>query len=363
VVIVPVKGVDDRLEAHLQALRQQDYPRYRLVFVVESKEDPAYAVLERLVNEAGPQPAGTCQSIALYVAGRADRGGQKVHNLEHALRQLGEDDEAVAFADADAVPDEYWLGRLMQPLGKPDVGASTGYRWLVPQDERLSSRVGSVLNASVATLLGPARRNMVWGGSAAMLRSTLEEGDLESLWEGTLSDDCQMTRAVSRTGRRVYFVARCLVASPVSMTWGRLFEFGRRQYLIMRVHHPRVWLAGLFGTGLYVGGWISAIAALAGGVLWALPVMAVVYLGDRQRGRMRRQVVKEVFDQSTVRQLAGVDGLERWATPLWMAVHLLIVVSSAVGRRITWAGITYELRGPQDVRVVQWEDDGPGTGG
>ena len=39
-VILPIKGVDDDTQANVHALLSQDYPEYRLIFAVESEDDP-----------------------------------------------------------------------------------------------------------------------------------------------------------------------------------------------------------------------------------------------------------------------------------------------------------------------------------
>ena len=123
-----------------------------------------------------------------------------------------------------------------------------------------------MLNAAVATLAGPKRRNHAWGGGMAIMHKKLIEFGVEQMWEGALSDDYQLSRAVNRSGFRIYFVPRCLVASPVSYTWRTLFSFARRQYLITRIHAPWLWLAAAGGPGLYLAGWITAMVALAGGI-------------------------------------------------------------------------------------------------
>ena len=56
-VIVPVKGLDLRFSDHLEALLAQDYPTYRVLLVVESRDDPAYPVIARRLERATGAPA------------------------------------------------------------------------------------------------------------------------------------------------------------------------------------------------------------------------------------------------------------------------------------------------------------------
>ena len=357
-VIVPLKGADAGLIEHIDRLRHQRYPSYRLIFAVESPDDPAHALVRRVIDADGG--AAGLTGIDLVVAGLAEDQGQKVHNQQAALATVGQGQSIVVFADADAAPDADWLMHLVRPLYKGEVGVTTGYRWLVPSDDRLASRVASVINAGVATLMGPDRRNFAWGGSMAAKRTTLEQIDLAGHWDGALSDDYQMTRAAARAKLRVYFVVQCLVPSPVSLSWGQLLRWGRRQYLITRVHAPVIWAVGLAATLLYVGGWATAIGAVLAGAWghvagwgWAIAAAAVVTLADTQRGRLRGRIAAMVLDEKTHARLASARRLDRWATPLVMAAHLLIIVASVWGRMIEWAWVVYRLRGRRRVRVVR----------
>ncbi len=353
-VIVPVKGAGEALAEHLAGLTRQDYPQYRLIFVTESEGDPAYAVLREFQSRfaASAAEAQSCRGVTVRVAGLTTSGSQKVHNQLCGLAETTEADEVIVFADADAVTHAEWLWRLVRPLIKQYNGVTTGYRWLVPVDDRLASRFASAINASVATLAGPERWNHAWGGSMAIRRTALERIELAGHWRGALSDDYQMTRAVRGAGLRVYFVARSLVASPTSLGWRGLLRFGRRQYLITRVYSPGIWLVALGGLGLYVGGWLTALAALASGNAAALAPMALVYLFDMQRASTRQAAVELLFDRPVRERLRPVFALDRWATPAWMAAHLVIVLSSAVGRRIEWGGIVYQMRHRRDVRII-----------
>ena len=347
-IIIPVKGADDRLLRNIHGVRSQAYPKYRVVFVVQSETDPAHAAIQAAMAEDGDESV----PVELLVAGSAEVGGQKVHNLLRGLDAVRDDDEVVVFADADAVPDDQWLRRLITPLLKERVGVTTGYRWLIPEDDALASKVGSVINASVATLMGPDRYNHAWGGSMAIQRKTLEACNLREHWQGALSDDYQMTRAIKVLKLRVYFVGRCLVASPVRFTWGSLFEFGVRQYRITRVYSPGIWLIALFAMSLSVGGWLISAGALAMGIGWALPAMMLVSFFDTCRAKLRRSVVGEIFGRKVVDKLRGTLDFEKYSTTFWMMIHLLFILISSVGSKLTWSRITYHMPSRQGVKVI-----------
>jgi hypothetical protein len=174
--------------------------------------------------------------------------------------------------------------------------------------------------------------------------------------QGALCDDYQFTRLCSELGLRVYFVPRCLVATPVHYTLGQLVNFGHRQYLLTRVYAPGVVVAALLILTLYVAGFFSALLALAwwairepGAHRWAWPAaaLALALLGDQCRAGFRRRVVARAFGEEGLSRLRATLRYDRFATPLWMTLHWLIVVRSAFGRRMRWRGILYRLDGPQ----------------
>src|SRR6266851_6673703 len=134
-VIIPVRGVSVHLPSLCEALSAQHYPRWRVVFAVESAADPAYAALAELLAATNGLAA------EIVVAGPATDTGQKVHNQLAALSRLRADDEVVVFADADIVPPADWLTRLAHPLRDPDTAVVAGYRWL-PLQRRGRSLAG-----------------------------------------------------------------------------------------------------------------------------------------------------------------------------------------------------------------------------
>ena len=50
-VILPLKGVDEDTEQNIASLLNQDYPNYRLIFAIESENDPVLPLLEGIAAE------------------------------------------------------------------------------------------------------------------------------------------------------------------------------------------------------------------------------------------------------------------------------------------------------------------------
>lgn len=366
-VVVPFKGVEPALTDNLAALLRQDYPDYRVVLVVESEDDSAYQILKSF---AGEHPG---RARVLLSGSAGPNEGQKVHNLLAAIDSLEREDHGEAvwvFADSDAVPGPSWLGDLVGPLVQERTGVSTGYRWLIPEPTAGQARpsfwshVASILNASAAGFVVRERLSHAWGGSMAMRVQTARALGLRDWLTGAISDDYQVTRMVRSAGLRVYFVARCLVPSPVSFDGPGFVEFVRRQYMITRVHAPRVFYGGLGLLLHYQLGLWSAIAAVIGCVAWgdrwreepgfwlAISALAVVAGANQARALIRRRIVRRAFGDETARKMRRTHLIDHTLTPVWMTLNLALLLSAAVGRTITWRGITYRMRGPRDVQKL-----------
>ncbi len=369
-VIVPVKGLDLRLKETVRALCHQDYPYYRLLFVVESKDDPAYSALKNLLAGHNTPPAD------VLLAGIAPpTTGQKIHNQLAALRHLeptADDDEVWVFADSDFVPDAGWLGRLIWPLRHARrTGMTTSYRWLIPVGSNASlwTHLASVMNSSVACLHRMERLETAWGGAMALRVATARKGRLFDWLTGALTDDLQFTRMCHAMGLRVRFVAECLVRTPVELDLRGLIEFARRQYLLARIYLPALYWLGFCITGTYLAGWISAwLALVLGGYIGAEPrwlvaplvAMSAVAVANHLRVGFRRRLVTTVFGAETAAALKTTLQWERWTTPLWMTLHFLLIVAAGFGRTLRWRTVVYRIDGPHRVlRLIRRPEPSP----
>jgi cellulose synthase/poly-beta-1,6-N-acetylglucosamine synthase-like glycosyltransferase len=296
--------------------------------------------------------------VRFVAAGRAEEGGQKVHNLLAALEGASPDSEVFVFVDTDTRPRPDWLRSLVAPLADESVGAATGYRWFLPVAGGFATHLRSVWNASVASALGAdGRRNFCWGGSTAVRRETLERLDMKRRWRGTLSDDYALTRALHEANLPVRFVPACLTASLEDCTFRGLLEFTTRQIKITRVYAPHLWRLVLVSNLLFVvvfyGGMVLAAARAAAGraFAWPLAIVGTIFLLGVWKAFFRLRAVALVLEDQHARLRAGL-----WAQlllwPLTAAVFLYNALAAAFSRRIRWRGITYELKSPTETEII-----------
>jgi len=381
VLIVPCKGLDSDFQKNITSFFNQDYENYLLWFVVADEADPAYDQLCELKKQLSQ--SSKAHDVQIFVAGKINeqrasgiacpepsRGehrtcSQKVHNLLYCYERIGEDVEVLAFADSDARVRSDWLSHIVYPLRKAKNGAASGYRWFVPKKNNLASLALSAINAKIAQLLGKGRFNQAWGGSMAIRVDVFRRLGLDKIWPKSLSDDLSLSYAVKKTGMKVVFVPACLVASHEYTTWSKLFEFGRRQFLITRINAPRTWWFGLFSgiysiSGLWAGAALAVYAATIADknlpLYVAVPVLFLTgqFIHAVLRQKMADKLLKYVHRASGIEHRAmkaawAADILLFW---LWSLLMLFFIISSAFGRTIQWRGIRYKLLGPTETIVL-----------
>lgn len=360
-LIVPCKGVDDELTAAAKTLLVQDYPDYEVLFVVESADDPAAAVIRSAIDSA-PVCAGR-RRVELVTAGRSTDCGQKIHNLRAGLERASPDAEVFAFIDSDCRPHPLWLRRLVAPLADADVGAATGYRWYAPIRGGTASALLSFWNANIAMMLAVPRRAFVWGGSMAIRRETFDRIKVLERWQGSLSDDYAVRSAVRRAGLGVGFAPQCLVLSPADMTWGQFWEFLCRQLIITRVYAASFWRYGMIATV----GFLAGLAALPAALLLPTPpspelrigvigAAALIWALSLLHGFQRLGVMKAAFpDQAAARRASAAVYV--LGTPLWAAMNFIALLKARWKRTIVWRGIRYILHGSRSLTIERPADD------
>lgn len=348
-VIVAIKGASDTSREFFRRLRRQAYPHYRIIAAVESDADPAFAMLcEERTRDGAP--------LDIVIAGQSANSSQKNRNLLAALDTLKEGDELAVFTDADTLPPAGWLPRLIASLINPGREAVTGYRWIIPADNRLSSAVVAAANASIITLPRlPFVLNHFWGGTMAMRRQTLERIGIRRYWKRALSDDTQMTRAFNEAKIPFYSPRQSLLLSPVSLSWREAFAFGTRQYRVLWFEGRTLWVLAALGTAFPIAAVLTALSLAANGNLYAIAAIAVsLVLGDL-RYRSRRKIVAALWGNEPMTQNSVYWHAERFLRPLWWGFHAFCVFAALGSRRIRWAGVDYWYRAPQNIEVKRPE--------
>lgn len=353
-VIVPCRGLDPGLDENLQALVNQDYPDYEVIFVVDDRTDEAVSVIEAVKRNA----ATSVDKTKLIVAGKAEACSQKVENLREAVRHASDESEAFVFVDSDARPSREWLRSLVAPLKDESIGSATGYRWFIAKDPSFAPELRSVWNASIAASLGPnTKSNFCWGGSMAIRRDTFKRLGIRDKWIGTLSDDFTVTRTLNEADLDIVFVPQAITASVENCRFTEMLEFTNRQMTITRVYAVKLWVLSFVGSGLFSLVMIAATLIIilerqnSYAVASALVTIFLVTAFNIGKSRLRLRAVSLVltkYESELKKQFWTHDTL--WLiTP---AIFLCNSITAIYSRRITWRGIVYELKSPTETVII-----------
>jgi cellulose synthase/poly-beta-1,6-N-acetylglucosamine synthase-like glycosyltransferase len=338
-VIVPGRGLEPGLADNLRPLLEQDYPRYEVLFVFDRGDDPAIQVVGH----------GSSRIARTIIAGPATDSGQKVHNLRVAVTEVDPQSEVLVFVDTDARPAKDWLKKLVAPLADETLGASTGYRWFIPEKGGIASRLRGVWNASVASALGAdTAKNFCWGGSTAIRRTTFDTLGVSERWRGTVSDDFILTRVLKEAKLPIHFTPNCLVASVGDCDFKELFEFTTRQIKITRVYASHLWLPLLLGSALFAIVFIgSLILLILSPSIVLLSVLLIIFTLGATKSFIRWRAINSALNRDVLAHIF-----------LWPVASLLYLYNAIVAgfsRRITWRGITYELKSPTEAVIISRE--------
>ena len=342
-VIAPGRGVEPGLADNLRPLLTQEYPRYEVLFVFDAADDPAVQVVEQ-ISRGFPRMART------IIAGPATDSGQKVHNLRVAVTHIDAKSEVLVFVDTDARPAKNWLAQLVAPLADETLGASSGYRWFVPVRGGFASRLRGVWNASIASALGAdTTKNFCWGGSTAIHRATFERLGVSERWRGTVSDDFTITRVLKEAKLPVHFTPNCLVPSVGDCDLHELFEFTTRQVKITRVYASHLWLPLLLGSALFVIAFFGGLILIGfhprSFAVYVFPL--VIFTLGAAKSFIRFRAVSSVVRTSRTDLAAHI-----FLWPIASLLYLYNCIVAGFSRRISWRGITYELKSPNEAVII-----------
>ena len=235
-VIVPCKGVDKNFRENINAICNQNYKNYKIIFVTDSTKDPAYSELKDIISNN--------QKAKIEIAEIIKGCSGKIAALIKGIK-TSDDVDVYVFADSDIKPHKDWLRYLISHLNEKKVGATTGFRWYFPHDLR-SSFISTWNLASILSIMYGAF-NYAWGGSTAISKKLFEELNIEKKWKRGFSDDLILTKAVKQAGLKIKFVPKCVVESTDDTDIHTFFKWGTTQYTWVRWYYPSVWIISFIG--------------------------------------------------------------------------------------------------------------------
>jgi ceramide glucosyltransferase len=323
-VLKPLCGHDDGLEENLRSFMVQDYPEYEVLFGVHRADDPAVAVVEKIIGEYSGR-----LGARLIITGESPIPNAKAFSLNRMVREARYD--VLVMSDSDVRVTPSLLSHLAQELQSDHVGLiSCPYR-SVP-GKSLWSRMEAIgMNTELLGGVMVARMiegmRFALGCTVAVRRSVLEDMGGFGYLQEFLAEDFVIGQRAAELGHGVLFSsyviehrigsqgmmhnlghrmrwARSTRRSRPLGYWGQIFTYPLPLALLLCAAYPAAWPV-LFLTLILRG--IAALATARDVVhdpitqkqWWLLPVQDVIgffvwisgFVGDKIVWRDRKCTV------------------------------------------------------------------------
>ena len=325
-ILKPCRGLDPEAYQNFASFCRQDYPLYEILFAVRDPQDPAVAVIERVMRDFPEVPIRLIRSVP-----PAGPNG-KVNKLICLAKEARYDLLVINDSDVRVTPD--YLRKVAAPFRDPRVGAATAmYR--AETNGSLGAEleaVGITSDFQVGVLLARQMEGVKFalGATMACTRQALEDiGGFEAL-APYHSDDYELGSRIAAQGYHVE-----LLRDPVTLVHGpQTFResVGRHLRAALSTRHARP--GGHFGLLLTFGLPWSLMAAAMAPSRW----VAAFYLGG--------YLVLRPVTAWTV----GVWGLgdrflqkRMWLVPLRDATGFFTWVASFFCNHIEWRGTEFHI--------------------
>src|ERR1700679_3521171 len=245
-VLKPLCGAEPGLYENLRSFCQQDYPEFQIVFGVRDRDDPALAVVNRLLTEFPALP------IDVVIDPRQHGSNRKVSSLINMLGRARHDVFVMADSDAYVGPD--YLTSVTTPLLDRKVGLVTCIYHGEPTP-RIWSRLGAMYvnewympSVLLARLFG--HEGYASGQTICVRRETLQGIGVLRAIADHLADDYQLGELVRGLGLRIVLSPYVLKAEHHEPTLDLLLAHEVRWMRTLRVLRPRSFNLIFFGFSL-----------------------------------------------------------------------------------------------------------------
>ncbi|MBE9214083.1 glycosyltransferase family 2 protein [Plectonema cf. radiosum LEGE 06105] len=357
-IVLCLRGADPFLPKCLEALLNQNYPNYELQIVVDNYQDPAWEMVTQTVkNIAVKHVKINCLRVARSTC------SLKCSALLQAVSELDDNCQVVALVDADTIVHSNWLRELISPLTDPQIGATTGNRWYLPQGRYWGSVIRYIWNVAAVAQMQFYR--IPWGGSLAIKTEIFRQTGLLSKWEQAFNEDTMIQHILQQQGLTVKFVPSILMLNREECDLKSFFAWVKRQLLCSRLYHnswSAIAIHGILTTVLpltaimlllitYLNGEWSINGYFAGGlaIYIVTQLLCLVILEYQVRGIFQQK--GETVPSVDIRTIFKV----LLALPLTQIVYSLALTSAMFMRQVEWRGITYQIKGPWDIKLVKYQ--------
>jgi ceramide glucosyltransferase len=316
-VLKPLCGHDDGLEENLRSFFVQDYPEYEVLFGVHRQDDPAVAVVERIISEFDGRI-----SARLIVTGESPIPNAKAFSLNRMVREARYD--VLVMSDSDVRVTPSLLSHLAQEFQDERIGLiSCPYR-AVPGKSVWSRLEAIGMNTEllggvlVARLIEGMR--FALGCTVAVRRNVLDDMGGFGYLQEFLAEDFVIGHRAAELGHGVLFSSYVIEHRIGSQSMLRNLGHRMRWARSTRRSRPAGYWGQIFTYPLPLA--LLLCASYPGA--WPLVLLTLVLRGGAALATAR-YVVHDPVTQS-----------QWWLLPVQDVLGFFVWISGFVGDKIVW---------------------------
>lgn len=356
-VLMPMRGVDSTLAAAIRSVLDQDYPTFGVRIVVDSQDDPSWAIAREIVDGERDsrvhialleRPHATCSLVC--------------SSLLQALDELDDSWDMIAFCASDMIVPRNWLRTIAAAMSEPGVGATLGNRWYLPPAPTPGSLVRYLWNAAAVVTMWWFQ--IPWSGGLALRIGDLRRSGLLEKWGKGLIEDVPAAQAMTDIGLKLKFVPELFIMHRDGIGLGEALRFMRRQMLWPRLYHrswPLLVLKSSCDVLALLAPLVIFLLALSGGhpeMAAAAALCFFVSIAGQAALLLiieRAVALAQPAGNGHWQKFAGLPPLAVIAAiPFTHLFYTAALVACMLDKSVEWRGIVYRFDGPWQVRMVEY---------
>ena len=326
-MVKPVRGLDHGARENFLSFLDQTYPASKILFAVDSEEDPALPLIRDIVS-------GHPEKVSVVVVTERTGRNRKMNKVASVTRNLRA--PFILLNDSDIRVGPAYLSEIMAPMQEDrTVGAVTCLQRGTPAGGFSSRLAALLLNSEtvpqglVASVLAPL--TYLYGPTMLFREEALRAiGGFDPM-KDFLADDYHLGRLIAEKGYRIV-LSPTLVDAQIrdeplgdllshEVRWARTFSSLRPVgYGLSIIARPFVFCLTGFLAGGLTGEW--GIASIA----WSLYLVHLVLLGH-------------LLNQFLERPLSHRD-IGLWIAREWVSLFSYL---ASFGRTVKWRGYRYRI--------------------
>lgn len=212
-ILKPLKGIDDNLKDNLKSFYKLNYPRYEILFGINSPDDPAVAIVKKLMKKY-PK----IQS-KLVISNAGNFLNPKVNNLNNIVCHAKYD--YLLISDSNVKVEPHYLKENMKLMALPNAGLvtstikGTGAKKFGSLFENL--HMNTFVAGSTFLISTMLRYPIVIGKSMLLKKEALEKINGFDAFANVLAEDHLIGKKVKKVGYKIYHSSH--VINNVNIHW------------------------------------------------------------------------------------------------------------------------------------------------